>query len=170
MSMDLTPLLFGKTEYSWNERLWVSLCFGVLMLLSAYLIDHQTQKDYAFWFYLFGGVTLWTGLGLLTRGSAPQEFLFLVVNLVFMVLSVLLQRRLLIVFGSLGVSIYLSKLAYDTFAGPIVFPFALSAVGLTIIFLGVFYQRNREKIETKLLKTLPQRFKNLLPTHRENRK
>ena len=29
MSMDLTPLLFGKTEYSWDERKWVSMMFGL---------------------------------------------------------------------------------------------------------------------------------------------
>src|ERR1700676_5316092 len=29
MSMDLAPLLLGKTEFNWHERLWVSLCFGL---------------------------------------------------------------------------------------------------------------------------------------------
>jgi hypothetical protein len=31
MSMDLTPLLFGKPEFTWQQRLWVSLFFGLLM-------------------------------------------------------------------------------------------------------------------------------------------
>src|SRR6202167_494131 len=30
MSMDLTPLLVGKQAFSWHERLWGSLCFGLL--------------------------------------------------------------------------------------------------------------------------------------------
>ena len=169
MSMDLTPLLFGKTEYSWDERLWVSLIFGALMLLGAYLIDHKTSRDYAFWLYLFGAFAFWTGLGLLTNGNALQEFFFLLVNLVFMVLSVLLQRRLLVVFGSIGVFAYLSQLAYDTFAGSILFPFVLSAIGLSIIFLGVAYQRNRARLEATLLNTLPGGLKRLLPVHRRDR-
>lgn len=169
MSMDLTPLLFGKTSYTWDERLWVSLVFGLAMLTVAYGIDHRTKRDYAFWLYLFGGVTFWSGLGLLSNGDAASEFFFLVVNVVLMALSVLLRRRVLIVFGSLGVFAYLSKLAFETFAGSLLFPFVLSAVGLLIIFLGIGYQRNRAWLEAALVGSLPPSVRRLLPRHRDER-
>lgn len=169
MSMDLTPLLFGKTSYTWDERLWVSLLFGLAMLVSAYLIDRRTRVDYAFWLYLFGSVAFWSGLGLLANGDPLAEFGFLVVNLTLMVLAVLLRRRVLIVFGSLGVFAYLSKLAFETFAGSLLFPFVLSGIGLLIIFLGVGYQRNRAGLEAALVGRLPPGVRRLLPRHRHER-
>jgi hypothetical protein len=54
MSMDLTPLLCGRPEFTWNERLWVSVCFGLVVLLVSFLVDCRTKDDYAFWGYLFG--------------------------------------------------------------------------------------------------------------------
>ncbi len=169
MSMDLTPLLFGKETYVWNERLWVALIFGIVMLGSAYLIDRRTKQDYAFWLYLFGGFAFWAGLGLLTTGNALQEFFFLVVNLMLMMVSVILQRRVLIVFGSLGVFAYLSKLAYNTFSGSILFPFVLSFIGIAIIFMGIAYQKRQKTIEANLLKALPASLKSLLPVYRNER-
>ena len=35
MSMDLTPLIFGKQDFVWKERLWVSLVFGMVMIAVA---------------------------------------------------------------------------------------------------------------------------------------
>ena len=65
MSMDLTPLLFGRKEFTYNQRLWVSVVFGLAMLVVAYWIDRRTRDDYAFWLYLFGVVSFWAGLSLM---------------------------------------------------------------------------------------------------------
>jgi hypothetical protein len=65
MSMDLTPLLLRKNEFSWNERLWVSLIFGALILIFSYVVDRRTREDYALWGYLFGLMAFWGGLSLM---------------------------------------------------------------------------------------------------------
>ena len=46
------------------------------------------------------------------------------------------------------------------------FPFALSVLGLLIIYLGIKYQRNREAIEAAILNSLPDGLKNLRPAAR----
>ncbi|HEX2499993.1 MAG TPA: hypothetical protein VHO73_00950 [Methylomirabilota bacterium] len=61
MSMDLTPLLFGRADFTWEERLWVSLLFGLVMLVVTYLVDRRTEEDFAFWGYLFGLAAFWGG-------------------------------------------------------------------------------------------------------------
>src|SRR5262249_52629098 len=67
MSMDLTPLVFGKTEYTWDERKWVSVWFGLGIMLVAYFADlrNRIRQDFAFWGYLFGVVAFWGGLSLM---------------------------------------------------------------------------------------------------------
>jgi hypothetical protein len=166
MSMDLTPLLFGKDEFAWNERLWVSVWFGLALLLVSYLVDQRTKEDYAFWGYLFGALAFWCGLSLMQSGKEWAKFSYCLINLALMVVSVLLQRRVFIIFGALGVFGYLSYLSYDVFKDSILFPFALSILGILIIFLGVKYQRHRLAIEAAITSRIPYGLRRLLPQSR----
>lgn len=169
MSMDLTPLLLGKPEFSWDERLWVSLWFGLGVLIVSYLVDRRTKEDYAFWGYLFGLLAFWGGLSLMDSGSELNKFLYCLINLGLMVLSVLLQRKVFIIFGSLGVLGYLGHLAHQVFKDSLLFPFALSLLGILVIYVGVEYQRHRETIERVMLTRMPAGIKQFLPTERAAR-
>jgi hypothetical protein len=166
MSMDLTPLLFGQTDFTWNQRLWVSLWFGLAVLLVSYIIDRRTEEDYALWGYLFGMLAFWGGLSLMESGSELRRFLYCVINVGLILLSVLLDRRLFIVFGSLGVFGYLGHLAYRVFKDSLMFPFVLSFLGILIIYLGIKYQRNRDVINRSILGLMPKKFRQLLPQER----
>lgn len=169
MSMDLTPLLYGRPDFSWNERLWVSLWFGLAMLLVAYLVDRRTEEDFAFWGYLFGMLAFWCGLSLMESQSELAKLGYCLVNVVLMLLAVLLDRRVFLVFGALGVFGYLGHLSYTVFKDSLLFPFALSAIGIAIIALGVLYQRNQAPIERALVGALPGGVRAFLPKERVKR-
>jgi hypothetical protein len=115
MSMDLTPLLVGKPEFTWEERLWVSLCFGLLLLLLTYFVDRRTRDDYAFWGYLFGLTAFWGGMSLMESGSEWKKLLYCLINVGLILLAVFLQRRVFVVFGACGVFGYLGHLSHDVF-------------------------------------------------------
>jgi hypothetical protein len=166
MSMDLTPLLFGQTDFTWNQRLWVSLWFGLAVLLVSYIIDRRTEEDYALWGYLFGMLAFWGGLSLMESGSEFRRLLYCLINIGLILLSVLLDRRVFIVFGSLGVFGYLSHLAYRVFKDSLLFPFDLSILGILLIYLGIKYQRNREAIDRFILALVPEELRQLLPQKR----
>ena len=75
--MDLTPIVFGKNEYSWDERKWVSMLFGLAMILAAYFWDlrARVRQDFAFWGYLFGLFAFWGGLSLMdSAAKRPSSF------------------------------------------------------------------------------------------------
>jgi len=169
MSMDLTPLLFGRTAFTWDERLWVSLWFGLAMLIVSYFVDRRTKEDYAFWGYLFGLSAFWFGLSLMESSSELNKFLYCLINLGLIVFSVLLQRRVFIIFGSLGVAGYFGHLAYRVFKHSLMFPFAVTLIGLFVIYLGIKYQRNQDSIERYMLTHIPAGIKRWLPTERSAR-
>ena len=166
MSMDLTPLIVGKPEFSWNDRLWVSLCFGLLMLLATYLIDGRTRDDYAFWGYLFGVMAFWGGMSLMESGSELRKFLYCLINLGLIFLAVFLRRRVFVVFGACGILGYLGHLSYDVFKDSYLFPMALTLLGLAVIFVGVQYQRHRHRIEEAILALIPVSVRRLRPIER----
>lgn len=166
MSIDLTPLIYGADYQYGDGYQLVSLFFGLAVLLCSYLIDRRTEEDYAFWGYLFGMFAFWGGLTLLEGGSELDWFFYGIINLGLVLLSVLLQRRVFIVFGSLGVFGYVGHLAWEIFEDSFVFPFVLSAVGLAIIALGILYARNRERVERGVLSRVPEGLRRLLPLQR----
>lgn len=161
MSMDVTPLLFGATEFTGNERRLVSLWFGIGCIIVAYLVDIRTRRrdgDFAFWLYLFGLLPFWFSIAF-----DYHRFTYCLINLGLILLSVLLKRKVLIVFGSLGVFGYLSYLAYSVFQNAVLFPFALTAIGIAVIYLGFLYQRHSGTVESFFEGFLPAGFRSFLP-------
>ncbi len=168
MSMDLTPLLFGKTSWDGPQGLWVSLAFGVAVIIVAFFVDRRTKEDYAFWGYLFGLLAFWSGLSGLTglgRGDVPM-YVYALINVGLMILSILLQRRAFMVFGALGIFWYLSYLAGSVFRNSLLFPFALTVVGLAIMYAGIQYHRHQARIEEAIRSHIPEGIRQVLPDAR----
>jgi Predicted membrane protein (DUF2157) len=134
MSMDLVPLLITDNWQDWEIRKLVSLYFGLLFVGLAFWVDIRSRhsKDYAFWLYLFGVITFWGGLSSMNSGS------------------------------EWGKLIYLGYLAGQVFKDSLMFPFALSLIGLGIIALGVFWQRREAQWSARLRMMLPAALRELL--------
>jgi hypothetical protein len=166
MSMDLTPLIFGENQFMWEQRLLVSMWFGIGCLIIAYWVDLKTRRrdaDFAFWLYLFGLLSFWFGITLMGDGTELQRFLYCLINLGLIGLSLLLRRRVFVIFGAMGVFSYLSYLAYQVFDNSLLFPFALSAIGIVVIYLGVLYQKHQRSLERTLKQWLPEWMERFIP-------
>lgn len=166
MSMDLTPLLLGESWVSWDQRQWISLWFGLAMLLVAFLVDRRAKNDYAFWLYLFGMAAFWGGLSSMNSGSEWGKACYCAINLALMGLSVLSGRWIFILCGSLGVTFYIGHLASSVFGDSMMFSFVLTLIGVFIMFLGVVYRRHRPAIDKAIIATVPDR----LGTYLRNRR
>jgi hypothetical protein len=67
-----------------------------------------------------------------------------------------------------GGNAYLVRLAYTVFKDSMLFPFALTALGLSVIALGIQYQRNRQAIDARLDSFIPEWLREILPRTRFN--
>ena len=164
MSMDLTPFLFGSEYFNWELRKFVSLWFGLLMILLAFWVDIRSRhdQDYAFWLYLFGAIAFWGGLSLMKSDSELSKFLYLCINLLMIVIGAVLSRRVFAVFGGLGCAGYLGHLAYDVFKDSLLFPFVLTLIGLGVIYLGILWQRHEAQLSARLRGWLPTTLRELI--------
>ncbi|MFB6230542.1 MAG: DUF2157 domain-containing protein [Salinibacter sp.] len=150
----------------WTAHLRVSVAFGAAMLMAAYVTDRRTDADYAFWGYLLGLLAFWGSLLGLLYDSEAGLLLFALANVALVLLAVLLDRRSFLVFGTLGTFGYLGHLAFEVFADTILFPLALAALGVGLIYLGIKYQRRRAAIERLLWSRLPPALRRLSPRQR----
>jgi hypothetical protein len=165
MSMDLVPFLFGAERVDdWEIRKFVSLYFGLLMTLLAFWVDLRSRasRDYAFWLYLFGVLTFWGGLSLMNSTSELSKLAYCGINVMLILIGAVLGRRVFAVFGGLGVACYLGHLSQQVFRDSLLFPFALSLIGLAIIGLGVLWQRREAQWSAGLRAFLPAAFRELL--------
>jgi len=165
MSMDITPLLFGR-DYDWNMRKYVSITYGVIMLIIAFSIDSRKKVDYGKWLYIFGCVTFWGGLSILYSLNEWSIFLYFIINVIMMCAGTLLDRNVFIILGSLGCIMYIGHLAYSIFGDSSFFPIALVGFGLSIVFLGWFCNKNHETIRRKIFVITPKAVINILPQNR----
>lgn len=165
ISMDLTPLLYENDV--WEGRKLISIVVGLIVLLISYLIDKRTREDFSFWGYLFGMLAFWGGLSFLNSNSELSKFVYCLINIFLIFLSVWLDRRVFIVFGGLGVFGYLGHLSYDVFENSMAFPFILSFIGIAIIFLAVKYQKNRDRINNSIINLIPESLLKYRPANRK---
>jgi hypothetical protein len=168
MSMDIVPILTSQIYPTWDDREIISLIFGLIMLGSGYFIDRRTKNDFAGWLYIFGAIAFWGGLTFLNTESEFFKFIYFLINIFLIFLSVWLDRKVFIVFGSLGCMGYLGSLSHRIFNNSILFPFVLTLIGVFIIFLAVQYQRNQNKFNENINNLLPAEIKKLLPRFRKH--
>lgn len=162
LSMDLGPLLLGSQNHA--DRQWISVWFGLVILVAAYATDRRrTDEDFAFWLYLFGATAFWGGLSLMNSHSELGKFLYAVINVVLLLASCLLRRVIFLVFGALGLTGYIGHLSYRIFHDSLLFPVALTTIGLSLITLAVIYQRNRRQIDDAIRAAVPAGVRSLLP-------
>lgn len=163
MGMDIVPFLFDG-DRSWELRKLVSMYFGLLFIGLAFWVDLRSRhaQDYAYWLYIFGVITFWGGLSLSSSDSELAKFGYFSINLAMIFVGAVLARRVFAVFGALGAAGYLGYLAHNVFRDSLLFPFALTAIGLGIIYLGILWQRNERTIGARLRALLPQTVRKLV--------
>lgn len=166
MSMDFAAYLAGNQQWQLALAQRVSIIFGLAMLFVAYMVDHRTREDFAFWLYLFGMTALWGALTSMNGNSEWRRFLYCLLNLGFIVLSVLVRRRVFLLYGAIGVNAYLVRLAYQVFQDSMLFPFALTLFGLSVIAVTVKYQRNRQAVDAWVESLVPEWVRDLMPRTR----
>jgi hypothetical protein len=114
------------------------------MILLAWTLDVRRGRlgDFGFWLHLFGTAALWGGI---TAGGGGEFAAvgYCAFNIAFIALGLFLNRRVYAVFGVIGVTMYLGYLAADVFKDALSFTFALTALGLAIVFASVRLERRR---------------------------
>lgn len=165
MSMDVVRWFGRDALDDWELRRRVSLVFGLVMIAVAWALDllRARQGDFGFWLHLFGAITLWSALACSESSTGFGKALFCAISIGFIALGLFLNRRIYAVLGTIGVAGYLGYLAADVFQDVLLFSFALSALGLAIIFLGIAFQRRQRQINAAIERHMPAALRALRP-------
>jgi hypothetical protein len=164
MSMDVANALMQQgSMWDWKFMRDVSLVFGIATCFMAAWVDVRSRRatqaewrqDYAFWLYLYGTIMFWGGLSLRDSDSELGKLGYCLINLLLVFGGAAIGRRVFTVFGGLGVAIYLGYLSHKVFGDSLMFPFALTLLGLGVVALGIWWQRHEDRINQRLSAWLP---------------
>lgn len=163
LSMDAANALMQNEGWDWKFVRDVSLLFGIATCCVAMWVDARSRRavepswrqDYAFWLYIFGAIMFWGGLSLRDSDLEWGKLAYAVINIVLVLLGAAIGRRVFTVFGALGVAGYLGYLSHQVFKDSLAFPFALTLLGLGVVWLGVLWQRNESAINARLGQFVP---------------
>jgi hypothetical protein len=158
MSMDLSALVVGK-NWEWRERCVISAVFGVAMLVVSYWFDRRAEMDYSFWGYLFGLMSFTGGLSFLDSGNQFAKLGYCLVHLTLIVISLVIPRRVFLIFGGLGVFGYLCEETYSYFRNSVAFPFVLTFIGIAIIVTAMKFKKNEAALQQRVAAWLPRKLK-----------
>lgn len=164
MSMDVAKGLMQTSGWDYKFMRDVSLVFGLGTCAMAMWVDTRTRlsrdvqwrQDFAFWLYLFGAIMFWSALSLRDSSNELGKFLYALLNIGLVMLGAGIGRRVFTVFGALGVAGYLGYLSHRVFQNSLLFPFALTLLGLGVVWLGVKWQRNEAAINAYLSRWVPE--------------
>lgn len=164
LSMDVAKGLMQVDGWDYKFMRDVSLVFGLGTCALAMWVDVRTRlsrnvewrQDFAFWLYLFGAIMFWGSLSMRDSGSEWGKLLYAALNLFLVLLGAAIGRRVFTVLGALGVAGYLGYLSHRVFQDSLMFPFALTLLGLGVVLLGVKWQRNEAAINAYLGRWVPQ--------------
>jgi hypothetical protein len=170
LGMDLARLVVAPDEaLAWTFYRDFSLFYGLAMALLAFWVDARSRvpggsrRDYAFWLYLLGMITFWGALSSRESASELAKASYALLNLGFVFLGVLLQRRVFTVLGALGVAGYLGYLSARVFEDSLLFPAALTLIGLGVMAAGVWWQRHEARWQASLRRRAPAWLRGWLP-------
>ena len=165
LSMDIAPWILGDPSPSWRLRRLVSVWFGLGTLIVAWAVDLRARGDLGFWLHLFGLLAFWGGVTALGSESETARFIYCLINIGLIGLGLFLQRRVYAVFGGLGIALYLHHLAERVFADSLLYPLALSLIGLAVIGAGLLLHRHAAALQRALQDRLPSWLAALRPPH-----
>ncbi len=150
ITIPLTELAFGLTLGGFMVAR-VSLLVGTLLIAAGYVVDRRSATgSWAFWIYLFGAIATFIGMVQTASDFPAVRHLSPLVSLAAVALSLRIGQRLFLVAGVLGLVLYLGHLAFDVFAGTVLFPVALAALGLGIIVATVWMQRSYPRLAARV--------------------
>jgi hypothetical protein len=144
-AMDVATHLMNAPTVPWTVAQQMSLYYGAALLALTFTADRLKKPNWIFWGYLIGLMAFWGGLTSHSGGTEFTKFIYLLTNLGLIGLSVYLRRKTFVLFGAMGVFIYVGHLAYRVFDQALLFPFILSAIGLTLLLGGVYLHHKQTK-------------------------
>jgi uncharacterized protein (DUF486 family) len=126
-----------------DPAFWRIALFGVLLVVAGLAANRTGWRLHAFWLF-FCGLTItfmFFGADVIGNVLGLSGLTFLALAIIAIALSMWTDYRIFLVYGALGLYVWVSALIVDTFGGSQPVAFALILLGAAIVIAGLLWQR-----------------------------
>ena len=158
---NITPKIFFTSN----------MIFGFGLSVVGFIKDKLAKADYSKWMYFVGsaGFFMYTIFLLddLNIGVWQDQLICFVLSLIYIFIGLMIQRKPFSIIGILGVIEYIMYLEFDNIEhNTTLLTSVVLVTGLIILYTGVIYSKNVDKLRDYIASKLPEKVKNSLPKNR----
>lgn len=148
-----------------------NLIFAIILTIIAFLKDRLTKVDYSKWLYFFGAVGIfWSQIALLCPSSLEiwqGQFILFILSSAYVLFGLIIERKSFSILGVLGIIEYIIFLEFDIIQDNVdLLTSAMIMTGLIILYSGVIYSKNANKLKNFIKSKLPEKIRKHLPQER----
>ncbi len=169
--MSIIDWIYGWEKITPKIILISHLIFGLGLIAAAFIKDNLTKVDYSKWMYFWGAAGIFITAPMLCDEfgitTAITQLIVFCISIIYILVGLLLQRKPFSVIGILGIIEYIMYLEFSNIKeNSTLLTCVVLITGLIILYAGVLYNKNVNKIKTYIENNLPEKVKKYLPQNR----
>ena len=169
--MTIVDFIYGYKNITDKIFFTSNLIFGAGLSTVGFIKDKLAKADYSMWMYLIGsaGFFMFAMLLLdeLNIGVWQDQLICFILSLIYIFIGLIIQRKPFSIIGVFGVIEYIMYLEFDNIKNNTTLLTSVVLVtGLIILYSGVIYSKNVDKLRSFIESKLPEKVRNYLPQNR----
>ena len=169
--MTIVDFIYGYENITSKIFFTSNMIYGAGLSIVGFIKDRLTKTDYSMWMYLVGSVGFFIFamflLDALNIGIWQDQLICFILSLIYMFIGLMIQRKPFSITGILGVIEYIMYLEIDNIKNNTTLLTSVVLItGLIILYAGVIYSKNVDKLRSFIESKLPEKVRNYLPQNR----
>ena len=169
--MTIVDSIYGYKNITPTIFFTSNVIFGAGLSIVGFIKDRFAKADYSMWMYLIGATGFFMFaiplLDVLNIGVWQDQLICFVLSLIYIFIGLMIQRKPFSIIGIFGVIEYIMYLEIDNIkSNTTLLTSVILITGLIILYAGVIYSKNVDKLRNLIESKLPEKIKKSLPQNR----
>ena len=169
--MTIIDFIYGYKNITDKIFFTSNMIFGAGVGIVGFIKDRLAKADYSKWMYFVGALGFFMFAMLLLDelniGVWQDQLICFILSLIYIFIGLMIQRKQFSIIGILGVIEYIMYLEFDNIEhNTTLLTSVVLVTGLIILYAGVIYNKNVDKLRGFIESKLPGKIRKYLPQNR----
>ena len=169
--MTIVDFIYGYKNITPKIFFTSNMIFGAGLSIIGFIKDRLAKADYSKWMYFVGSAGFFMFamflLDALNIGIWQDQLICFILSLIYIFIGLMIQRKPFSIIGIFGVIEYIMYLEFEHIEhNTTLLTSVVLVTGLIILYAGVLYNKNVDKIRGFIESKLSEKIRNYLPQNR----
>ena len=169
--MTIVDFIYGDKNITLKIFFTSNMIFGAGLSVVGFIKDRLAKADYSKWMYFVGAAVFFMFamffLNDLDIGTRQDQLICFILSLIYMFIGLMIQRKPFSIIGILGMIEYIMYLEFENIQNNTTLLTSVVLItGLIILYAGVLYNKNVDKLRSFIESKLSEKIRKSLPQNR----